>query len=883
MDKKVLASFEIEGLDELIKDTGSLIKEQQLLRESSKSLDKTTDSGAAKFAEQSVKIKSLSKDISINNKLIQAATGVNAELGNELKREISTVSQARASNSELLKIRNELNLKTKEGQAAVQDINKKLDENNAFVKENVSQYEKQKIGIGDYSTAIKDAFKETGGFNSMLLGLTQTLSVFSPLTKALKSDLGGVAQSFKDNQAEAKGLSTANKLLATVNNATSASFKVLKLAIASTGIGLLLIALGSLVTFLTSTQRGMDAVTSVTRPLQAVFSAMLGVVQDLGESLFDLGKTAVEVFKNPKQVLEDLLSFLENQVVNRVKSVGVIFDAIRNGDFKALGNGLLQSVTGVENVVGKIENGFNNVSDRVSETTERLKEAAAIGAQIDKLKKAEVRAERDLILTRSEQLRIVKEQNKIAEDTTNTLSEREAATIKSIKASETLLKAEQSLLDKSIATKKLENSLNDTSIEDEKALNELIAQRVDKETQALELQTTQTNKLNTIRREAAANDLKAVQESINVANQELDLFIQTNKSKIEAGKELSDILVKQEIDRLNAIESKRSEILSTQRENNLITELEYLTKKYALEDEFNLERKALEEEKRVFDKAVKDEQALEELAEKVVRLEEEDATLYEVRQAQLERDTAEKIIQAENEINDKRLLEQRKNEIEKESKDASKAIKEEETKVRVDAAANAFGQIANLLGQETAAGKAAGIAQATISTYQGVTRVWESPSTLPEPFGTASKVLSTATVLASGLSSVKKIASTSIPKAARGIVLGGRSHAQGGTTLYDGSGNAVVEAEKGENMYVVNKNSSREINALSAWNVAGGGIPFSKPVSYAADGGLIRRRLSQAGNQVEVTNLNDIRVINVASETADVARQESIIVQNANL
>lgn len=79
----------------------------------------------------------------------------------------------------------------------------------------------------------------------------------------------------------------------------------------------------------------------------------------------------------------------------------------------------------------------------------------------------------------------------------------------------------------------------------------------------------------------------------------------------------------------------------------------------------------------------------------------------------------------------------------------------------LSAASSATGQLADLLGKQTKAGKVAAIAQATINTWQGVTQVWRAPSTLPEPAGTISKVVSTATVLASGLKAVGAIKATS--------------------------------------------------------------------------------------------------------------------------
>ncbi|MEX0275700.1 MAG: hypothetical protein AB3N16_15115 [Flavobacteriaceae bacterium] len=86
--------------------------------------------------------------------------------------------------------------------------------------------------------------------------------------------------------------------------------------------------------------------------------------------------------------------------------------------------------------------------------------------------------------------------------------------------------------------------------------------------------------------------------------------------------------------------------------------------------------------------------------------------------------------------------------------------KKEKFRAEVSEAADATGQLADLLGRQTTAGKAASIAQATMNTYQGVTQVWKADSVLPEPAATIAKVISTATVLASGLAAVANIKKT---------------------------------------------------------------------------------------------------------------------------
>lgn len=93
-----------------------------------------------------------------------------------------------------------------------------------------------------------------------------------------------------------------------------------------------------------------------------------------------------------------------------------------------------------------------------------------------------------------------------------------------------------------------------------------------------------------------------------------------------------------------------------------------------------------------------------------------------------------------------------------------KAIK----KQRLSAVGDTFGQVAGILGKNSAAGKAAAIAQATINTYQGVSEVWGNKSTLPAPFDVIQKGIASVGILASGLKTVKQIKSVPKPKGVQG-------------------------------------------------------------------------------------------------------------------
>lgn len=77
--------------------------------------------------------------------------------------------------------------------------------------------------------------------------------------------------------------------------------------------------------------------------------------------------------------------------------------------------------------------------------------------------------------------------------------------------------------------------------------------------------------------------------------------------------------------------------------------------------------------------------------------------------------------------------------------------------------ASLLGDFSNMLGQETAEGKALAVAQATINAYLGISEVWKAPNPYPEPWGTATKIASTIAVGSAALQNVDKILSVQVP------------------------------------------------------------------------------------------------------------------------
>jgi hypothetical protein len=117
-------------------------------------------------------------------------------------------------------------------------------------------------------------------------------------------------------------------------------------------------------------------------------------------------------------------------------------------------------------------------------------------------------------------------------------------------------------------------------------------------------------------------------------------------------------------------------------------------------------------------------------------------------------------------LQDELLTDEQRLKLKEQFSEATKKIDEAEgdfKKKQLAETMQLMGQVQDLVGKQTAAGKALGIATATVNTFVGVSEALKQESTLPSPFDVVAKVANVATVLASGLSAVKSITAVNIP------------------------------------------------------------------------------------------------------------------------
>jgi hypothetical protein len=122
-----------------------------------------------------------------------------------------------------------------------------------------------------------------------------------------------------------------------------------------------------------------------------------------------------------------------------------------------------------------------------------------------------------------------------------------------------------------------------------------------------------------------------------------------------------------------------------------------------------------------------------------------------------------------------------------------------------------LGAFSDLLGKETAEGKALAIAQATINAYLGISEVWKAKNVYPEPFGTATKIASTVVIAASAFKTVKDIAAVQVPGGGGGGA--GSAPAAGGAAPAAPSFNVVGNSGTNQLAQVMNQQGMPPVQA----------------------------------------------------------------------
>ncbi len=355
--------------------------------------------------------------------------------------------------------------------------------------------------------------------------LTKEVNNLKPGTEAFvkkSADLQKVSGRMKDVRGQINGVTGANNMavesflqyvpfgpqlgmLARSFNTVTGSTKTFGLALKAIPILALIGVIATLVNWFMQSQEAMDALTSVTRPVVAIFQRLIGVGQQLMSGVFGKLKEAIN---DPIGALKELGQVLLDNVINRFKAFGVagraimkILDGEFKEGFKELGNSVIQFNTGITDAIDKM-------ADAGETMVGWAKEGIEVGTRLDELQKSIERTEINLTTARARLNKAYQEGKEAAQDLSLSEAERLKGAREAQDAQNKLLDMEQHFLDLKIEKMKIEHGLNDTSRADELELAKLEAERTEFAANAARRRASAKALENTVVKQIAAEQKK---------------------------------------------------------------------------------------------------------------------------------------------------------------------------------------------------------------------------------------------------------------------------------------------------------------------------------------------------------------------------------------
>ena len=319
---------------------------------------------------------------------------------------------------------------------AVQMMQKEYDQLNTKLKKMDSAMGNHQRNVGDYVSSIRSA--------------ASAIAVWQGPLGPLAGRLNSLATTLK----KVKEMQMAN---AGASKTLGANIRFL---MGATGLGLLIVVLGSVNAFLTKTERGQKAAAIASAGLEAVMNTLGDVFIKVGEAIYNAFKNPQKtiselwagiqsftknilkptevfekvrdsinaVFDDPKTAVKNLWNAIKENIVNRFNSVidtfgyvGKALEAAFNFDWDAFnenaaaaGSSIVDVVTGVEGTVGKVKesaialgqsiaNGLQPAIDFAVDLGEKIKENVKAQQEEEAILFDMIKLQRELNTARAEQ------------------------------------------------------------------------------------------------------------------------------------------------------------------------------------------------------------------------------------------------------------------------------------------------------------------------------------------------------------------------------------------------------------------------------------------------------------------------------------------------
>ncbi|MBO1694171.1 MAG: hypothetical protein [Bacteriophage sp.] len=295
-----------------------LRKVEQTLKEDLKKGRMSREEYNIKLTENRVATQQYTDAIRVLNKQIQNERKEQTEMEGSLVRLRAELSNLTAAYDRLSRVEREGG----EGKELQDKINAITDELKGAEEETQRFYR----NVGNYKDAILQATEAQVPFVSILRSGVSVLRGTKEFVGGLKDELVKITVQYKAGTVTANMFSGAQKTAAITSNLLSAALKVLKLALISTGIGAIVVLLGSLVAWLAKTQKGTEFLSNVMSSFGAIIDVIIDRIAKFGGAI---AKFFSGDFSGAAKDMKDSFSGIGKEISNDAKQAWALNDALQ--------------------------------------------------------------------------------------------------------------------------------------------------------------------------------------------------------------------------------------------------------------------------------------------------------------------------------------------------------------------------------------------------------------------------------------------------------------------------------------------------------------------------------------------------------------------------
>ena len=408
--------------------------------------------------------------------------------------------------------------------------------------------EELKNKINEVTDALKGAEEETqryyrnvGNYKNAIIEAANANIPFVEQINQMVTALGGLKDYFSGVKGEMVAVSAGTSGLTKV-------LKLLKVALVSTGIGALVVALGSLVAWFTKTQKGVETANKIMGALGATINVIIDRASKLGSALVNL---FTGNFKKAGEDAKAVFSGIGKEIADETKQAWKLAEVLNEIDKKEVMLSMSRAANRAE-----IEKLKKAADDQTLSTQERIK-AAEKAAEIEKkdlnvqTQLAEARLANTLGFTKmTGEVRKLMEQIKAGDVT----------------ADEVIGKL----------------GLSESTIEDLKNFRDQFNELQELMEDSYGRQTEQQNTLNSIRREGADKAKEAKQKELEAVRAAEDAMLALVKDKREKARKEVELTYSRQIEDLK-ISLKQEENLTVKARQAINDQIKALEQQKSME------------------------------------------------------------------------------------------------------------------------------------------------------------------------------------------------------------------------------------------------------------------------------------------------------------